>query len=49
MEYFGFCEQGLPGETCLKIMGIGKMYIEDFADGVTREFGKIARSCDRRT
>jgi len=40
MEYFGSYEQGLLGETYPKIMDIGKMYIEGFADGVTRKFGK---------
>jgi hypothetical protein len=41
MEYFGFYVQVLRGETFQQNTDNGKMSIDDFAAGETKEFGKI--------
>jgi hypothetical protein len=38
--FFGYCAPVLPGEIFLLTMGAGKPRIGDFADGVTKAFGK---------
>jgi len=40
MRFSGYCEQELPGETCLQIMGSGEQCINDSFVGAGAECGK---------
>ena len=41
MRFFGFCALALPGETCRRIMEIGKIHTDAFVAGGIRGFKNL--------
>jgi hypothetical protein len=40
MQFYGYLEQGRPGEIFRLIMVIGRIHTGGFADGETKVFGR---------